>query len=133
MAGAGKARSDIYSSFLVQKWDGEIPLVLFDSAEFFFGEEAVFAFIDSQPSDLRFRFCACRPVYMEPIEREDLTFACGSDFELPHNVQQALDALNEEIATCDALSWEQDDIAIDFDDLKERAKLRVIVPKEIAT
>jgi hypothetical protein len=47
-------------------------------------------------------------------------------------VQRAVDALNHEISTCEPVSWEQDEVAIDIDDLRERAKAHTNTPKEFA-
>lgn len=115
------ARGRAFASFPVHKWDGEIPLVVFDTDRFLYGEE-VLDFIRAQPENAAIRLCRCRPVYMEPIQACDLVGGCEGEFEPPENVQRALDALNNEISECGAVSWEQDQVAIDTADLKERVK-----------
>lgn len=59
---------------------------------------------------------------MKTVETEDLVGGCGGDFALPENVQLALNALNAEISTCGPVSWEQDEAAIDIEDLRARMK-----------
>lgn len=115
------ARGRAFASFPIQKWNGVIPLVVFDTDQFLYGEE-VLDFIRTQPGDAEIRLCRCRPVYMEPVEACDLVDGCDGEFEPPENVQRALDALNDEISECGAVSWEQDQVAIDTADLKERVK-----------
>ncbi len=69
---------------------------------------------------------------MEPVMAADLVLGCGGDLSLPENVQLALNTLNAEISTCGPVSWEQDEVAIDIADLKERSETQIEEPKEIA-
>jgi hypothetical protein len=126
-----KARSEVFALFPVQKWDGKVPLVVFDSTRFIYSGE-VFAFINAQPPYADIRLCACRPVYMEPLVAADLVLGCGGDLSLPENVQVALNTLNAEISTCGPISWEQDEVAINITDLKERSITQIEAPKELA-
>ena len=123
------ARDRAFASFPVQKWDGIVPVVRFDTTQVLHGEE-VFAFINAQPPSANIRLCACRPVYMESLAAEDLGFLYGGACELPEKVRRALDRLNKEISACGPISWEQDETAIDIADLRERAKAQVNLPKE---
>jgi hypothetical protein len=124
------ARGGSYATFPVQKWDGYLPLVVFDTLRFLYGDD-VYEYVNSRKPGADMRICACRAVWMEPVEADDLIRGCGNDVDLPENIQKAIDALNDEIAKCDPISWEQDDVAIDLDDLVERAKAHANTEKEL--
>jgi hypothetical protein len=122
-------RGGSYATFPVKQWDGRLPLVVFDTLRFLSGEE-VYEYVNSREPGVDMRLCACRPVWMEPVEANDLTMGCGDEVDLPENVQFALDVLNKEIAACEPISWEQDEIAIDIADLIERSKAHTNTEKE---
>lgn len=120
-----ESRNEKFAEFSVRKWDARTPLVVFDSGHYFFDKDAVYDYIAGKPADETIRICVCRLVFLEPVAQEDLLMGRGGGLQLPDNVQQALDALNEEIEHCDPVSWEQADIAVDIADLRERARRRV--------
>jgi hypothetical protein len=124
------ARSERFKGFPVRKWDGIVPLVLFDTSQYFFGD-SVYAYLSRLPAGADIRLCECQPVYMKPIDAEDLLIGTSGFVDLPENVQRALDQLNDEIATCDPISWEQSEVAVDLADLKERARMRKSAQKEL--
>lgn len=129
MSSHAELRGGSYATFPVHKWDGRLPLVVFDTLRFLSGDE-VYEYVNSRNTGADIRLCACRPVWMEPVEANDLTMGCGAEVVLPGNVQLALEALNEEIVACDPISWEQDEIAIDIADLIERSKAHAKNVKE---
>jgi len=117
-------RADAFTKFPVVKWDGSSPLVVYDTRRYFFGD-AVFDYINEHPDDEHIRLCLCQPIYLQPVDAQDLTLGvAGPDYELPAGVQQALGELNTAIAQCGPIAWEQANIAVDIGDLRLRAKHR---------
>jgi len=121
-----ESRDEKFAMFPIRKWDCRTPLVVFDTDQYLLDEESVYEYIGSVPEEEQIRICECRPVFLERVDEEDLLGGNG-DVVLPVHVERALAALNRAILQCDPICWEQTDIAIDVDDLRERAKLRMSV------
>ncbi len=99
--------------------------MVFDTDQFLFTEKSVYEYIRRIPEDEKAQICECRPVFLERVEDEDLLNGAGGYTQLPDAVQQALTDLNRAIFECDPISWEQADIAVDVDDLRDLARTRI--------
>ncbi len=119
------SRQSKFAMFPVRRWDCRTPLVVFDTDQYLFTEDSVYEYIRRLPEDEEARICECRPVFIERVEEEDLLGGTGGYIQLPDAVEQALADLNRAIVRCDPISWEQADIAVDVEDLRDRAKTRI--------
>lgn len=115
------ARNARFKNFPIEKWDGVTPLVIFDTDIFLFGEKA-FEYIARFQDKSALQICKCGPVFLQEVE--DCVVLDGMSYgaKLPDEVRDALDALNLAIRKADAVSWEQNEVAIDIPDLQERAR-----------
>jgi hypothetical protein len=118
---AKEQRIERFNTFPVEKWDGQTPVVLFDTERYFFGESILDFIADSDPAeDSDLRICKCRPHHLALIGDDNWCDDLAEDGELPEAVQLAVDALNEAIKAEGPVSWFEDAIAIDVGDLRER-------------
>jgi hypothetical protein len=114
---------ETFNSYPVEKWDGQTPVVLYNTDRFFFGEDILDLVADSDPAkDDELRICKCYPHYLSLISDDNWCddLASDGDGELPGEVQKAVDALNEAIKAAGPVSWFEDKIAIDVADLRAR-------------
>ncbi|OTA14070.1 hypothetical protein Xbed_03743 [Xenorhabdus beddingii] len=128
-----ESRQQKFMAMRRQKWDGETPLVIFDTDQYFFYEDSLNAYCDEHevtPSELQ--LVICEPNYPAEINGEDyFTDDLPEDGELPDELQRAFDALNAVIRNSPPLSWSQGKYAaIVSDDIKSREALDAVHPME---
>jgi hypothetical protein len=116
-----KGRIALFDTFPVVKWDGDRPVVLFDTDRFFFGEAILDFIADSDPAkDSEIRICMCHPNYLHLVESDIWEDDLPEDGELPDDVRAAVDALNQVIKAAGPVSWTEAAVAIDLVDLRAR-------------
>jgi hypothetical protein len=114
---------ETFNSYPVEKWDGVTPVVLYNTDRFFFNEDILDFVADSDlAKDAELRICKCYPHNLSLISDDHWCddLPDGGDAELPEEVQNAVDALNEAIKAAGPVSWFEDTIAIDVADLRAR-------------
>jgi len=114
-----------FASYPVEKWDGETPCCVFDSDIYFFDEDSLLDYIAENESETELRICKCKPVYLSPINEDNWCDDLPEDGELPDEVVTALESLNKAISESGPVSWREDKIAIDVEDLRKS-----IIPQE---
>ncbi|MDE9558131.1 hypothetical protein KKJ06_22905, partial [Xenorhabdus bovienii] len=89
-------RQNQFNSMERQPWDRETPLVIFDTDQYFMGEDDLNDYCDEhqiKPSELQ--LVICEPNYPSEIDGEDyFSDDLAEDAELPTELQQAFDSLN---------------------------------------
>jgi hypothetical protein len=113
------AKEAKFDALPVEKWDGFTPLCLFDSDRYFFNDD-VLDFIADLPEDAVLRIAKCKPHYLALVTDDNWQDDLPEDGELPEEVAQKLDELNAAIKAAGPVSWFEDKIAIDVDDLRSR-------------
>jgi hypothetical protein len=120
-----KRMAEQFASYPVEKWDGETPCCVFDSDIYFFDEDSLLDYIAENESETELRICKCKPVYLSPINEDNWCDDLPEDGELPDEVVTALESLNKAISESGPVSWWEDKIAIDVEDLRKS-----IIPQE---
>ena len=95
-----------------KEWDGEIPLCIHDSEEYFFDGQSLHDYIEDRDilvSDLKLRLC--KPVPMPTLDEDYLLDGLHEDAELPAEVDAAVIALNKAIMESVPICWEPDKYA----------------------
>jgi hypothetical protein len=120
-----KQQIALFNTFPVEKWDGDTPVVIFDTNRYFFGESILDFIADSHPAnDTELRICKCEPHYLSLVSADNWCDDLPEDGELPDAVGEAVQALNEAIKAAGPVSWYEDAIAIDVADLRAQAIAR---------
>ena len=106
------ARAEVYNAMPRQEWDGETPLVLFDTETYFWDEDDVTDYCDEEdckPEDLQLVLCI--PVYASLIDVDHWSDDLAE--EVPEWLEDAVDVFNATIkAKNEPLSWIQGKIAV---------------------
>jgi hypothetical protein len=89
-------------------WDGKTPLVLRDSDEYFFDEDAIDEYCeehDLKKSDLEFEIC--KPQHARTVDPADIYDGdLPDESDVPDELQKAFDELNKKILEyVEPLSW----------------------------
>jgi hypothetical protein len=90
------------------KWDGQTPLALYNSDDYFFSEDALEEFCeehDCQPSDLMLVICeSCKPA-ADVVDGDTFVAYLGEDQDLDDDVVSAIVALQKAIDKSPQSSW----------------------------
>jgi hypothetical protein len=91
-----KQRIERYNAMPFKQWDGQTPLCLANSDQFFWSEEDIDIYLDDnelKPEDLR--LVICEPNYMQELDAGywDDVFAVDME-ELPKDIEDAMENLN---------------------------------------
>lgn len=103
-----KQLKEMYLRMPFKEWDGKEPLCLHDSDEFFWGEEDIEFFCDTndlKPEDLD--LVICEPLMAREVDPMDIYGDClPEEGDLPDELEEAFKELNEKIrAYKTPLSW----------------------------
>ena len=106
-----RAKSDTerYYKLPYKEWDGKAPLVLHDSDEYFFDEDAIHVYCeenDIRPTDLR--LVTCEPNYLSEIQEDRWEDILPEDRYLKDiypELCKKIDELNKYIKTLPITSW----------------------------
>lgn len=97
-------------------WNGEFPLTVFDSDDYFFSLDELLDYCyenDVKPHELR--LCLCKANYPRQIDSEYWCDDLSEDGELPSAMQEAIDVLNAVIEKQPPLSYSQSNVAVVID------------------
>lgn len=118
----------VYADMPAEPYNGD-ACVVFDTEQYFWDEEGIFDHCidnDVNPADLQ--LVHCTPNYAAPIDgNEYVSDDLPEDGELPQELQDAFDALNEVInSKAHVLSWSQGKVkAVLPDEFMERYKVEL--------
>lgn len=111
---SSKKRDLVYESKPFKEWDGETPLVLFDSDVYFFGEDGIYDYIyeneldKDQIDDLQ--FVICKPNYLRTIDVDYWSDKFPEDFEpeksLPELIKK-IDEFNDFLSKQESVSYSE--------------------------
>lgn len=88
-----------------KEWDGETPLYSEGHEKFLFGQDEVYDFI-RDVEYLNSRLVICDPVKLSHVDEDHWCDELPEDDgELPSDIQEALNVLNELIAEANPVSW----------------------------
>ena len=104
----------------VEKWDGETPCCVFDSDIYFFDEDSLLDYVAEHEPDAELRICKCKPMHLSFVNEDNWADDLPEDGELPDEVAAAVEALNKAISEAGPVSWWEDKIAIDVEDLRSQ-------------
>jgi len=103
-----KKKRERFNKLPVIEWDGITPICSYDDDRFFFYESDLIEYCQEhncKPDDLM--LVICEPIYPSQIDTDYWCDELGEDEEMPSDILEALDSLNEIISTADPLSWQQ--------------------------
>ena len=103
-----------FDSYPTVPWDGETPLMLYDSDIFFFDSDSILYFCEENEMDpVELKVLLCNPV---PYPRFDIdNFLAGvmsEDGDIPEEVIDAADKLNSALSKMEPQLWESTDVAV---------------------
>lgn len=96
-----------------QDWNGIYPLVIFNSDEYFFDSDDLDNYCDqNEVKAHELRLCLCVPNMAREVESDYWENDLPDDGDIPEEMQEALEKLNEVIRKAPPLSWSQGNIAV---------------------
>lgn len=109
-----KKRDEVYWSKSHLEWDGETPLVLFDTDIYFFGEDEIYDYIYNEELDKdqidQLQFMICEPNYLREISLDYWSDIFPEDFDedrhIPHFMKK-LNEFNDYISKHEPISWSE--------------------------
>ncbi len=110
-----KREREQYEKLPKQEWDGQTPLVIFNSDRYFWSLEEAEDWAEEQGISLKdLPLVFCDPIYYVEIDPQDYYESdLPDDQEVAPEIQQAFDRLNETIRNYrKPLAWEQGRIAL---------------------
>ncbi len=88
-------------------WDGETPICLFDSDEYFFDYDSLLEYVEEGDIELKnMRFQLCKPIPMNTLDKDYFLEGMHEDAELPCEIIHAITALNKLVMQASPISWE---------------------------
>lgn len=109
-----KKRNDHYNSMSFMEWDGETPLVLFDSDVYFFSEEDIYEYIYENELDKdqidELKFVLCSPNRLSTIELDYWSDYFPEDYDPERHdpeLVKKLDEFNSFLESYKPISWSE--------------------------
>jgi len=112
-----KRRIAAYAEYERKRWDGKTPVYSEKLKKFFFDKESIAEVLEEMTAEDA-RMFICEPEHLwqiGPDVWEDVLFDCSG--ELPDEVQDAVDKLNEAIVKAGPVSWMPGEYAAMFDNI----------------
>lgn len=109
-----KKRSEVYKSMTYMKWDGEVPLVLFDSDVYFFDDDEIYDYIYNEELDQEqvdnLQFVICSPNRLRTVDYDYWSDYFPEDYDPErHDPEFAkkLEEFNLFIESYKPISWSE--------------------------
>lgn len=123
----GTESTEKYYALPMVEWDGITPVATFDDDKFFFDEESVLDWMadlkhDAGMEDVEVQLVLCTPQKLHYISDDNWCDDLPDDGELPDEVAQKLEELNEAIKRAPVVSWWAGTTRINVDSLWEKLK-----------
>lgn len=114
-------KNEKYQAMEFKHWDGNTPLVIFDSDTYFFDQDDISNYVDEQNAEAEdvdpenyfpisesdLRLVICEPNHMKsiPFDLWEDSMPVEGDGEIPKEIEDGINALNELIKEQLPLSW----------------------------
>lgn len=117
-----KRRTDKYYALPLVDWDGVTPLCVWDDDRYFFDEDSVLDYMadlkaDDPEADHEVQLVLCTPHKLHLLDADTWCDDLAEDGELPDDVLEKLDALNEALKNAPTVCWSDGRQRIDVDAL----------------
>lgn len=112
---AEKRQDEIYNKKAKKLWDGESPMVLFNTDLYFCSSEDVLEYCEELDININeLKLMLCEPIIASPINPEDYYYdVLSDDGDIPDELQEIFDELNEKLNEKNIiLSWVQSNYAV---------------------
>jgi hypothetical protein len=110
-------RNNAFAALDKKPWDNETPLVIFDTDIYFFDSHSIVRYCKQNtlsPNQLQLVFCV--PVYGSELDIHDMLAAeLPEDGEVPDEIQEAANKLNQAIKAAGPLCWMEGNVAANID------------------
>ena len=106
-------RIEKYNSLEKRQWDGKLPLYSDSHDEYFFDDDSLYDYIEERElsiEDLQLRLCKPQP--MNTVDEDYFSEEMHEDFEVPKEVVEAIDSLNNLILSQPTQTWYPDKYAV---------------------
>ena len=110
-----------------QAWDGDAPLVIYNTNTYFFGEDELEWYCtEHSVSRDELLLMLCDPQYPRPVDVmdlvEDIMPEDFDEWDIPAPIREAVDQLNKAIKESGAISWTQGKYAAIFTQLPDETR-----------
>lgn len=102
-----KKSNERYLALPEKKWDGELPICIWDSEEYFFHEEELADFMEEHgiKSTDEIQLVDCKEIHLRYVDDDYWHDELAEGSELPADVTSALEVLNKAIRAAPAVSY----------------------------
>ncbi len=113
-----KKEQEKYNSFVVVEWDKESPICEYSGDQYFFDHESLCDYLsDSEIHVSALNLVLCEPHPIQQIDSDYFSDDQHEDFELPDDIQTALDSLNKVIQESAPVTFYPSKVAVKVSDL----------------
>ena len=113
-----KKQNEKFDAMELKVWDHNTPLNLHNSDEYFFDIESIYDYAEEHGvSSDSLKLVICNPVKLSQLDEDYFCDELCEDGELPAEVVEGIEALNEVIRNADPVGWEPGKYAaiVEFD------------------
>ena len=104
-----KKQSEKYIQKPFKEWDGETPLVIYNSDIYFFDEEDIQNYLEEKDDDDDLELMICEPIYVSQIDEtyflENLSENIKTLDDFDKDLAEKIKKLNEYIKTLKPIGW----------------------------
>lgn len=114
---SNRKQTERYQALECVEWDGETPLYSWVDCEYFFDAMELGDYLhDNECESDDLQLVLCEPVFLSPIDTDEWCGKLPEEGELPEEVADAINVLNEVIRKQGPVSWRPSNIAAEVKD-----------------
>jgi hypothetical protein len=109
---AERRRDERFNGYERKEWDGETPLNISGTDQYFFDYDDLQNWLEDNDEALEdLQLVLCKPVTMNQLDEDYFLENLHEDAEIPEQLQDAIDHLNEVVRSLPTQCWEPDKFA----------------------